>query len=128
MTEYYGVCDKKMKLKSKAKHLNSTTHKSVQDFIIKIYFVSYPNSNEFEKILKKHIFDYNTKYEVFQIRYLLKLLTNANSIEYIRTKPRSIREYYFQRNTLILPKIDDREQIIEMCITFFSLIRPMTYK
>ena len=58
MDYYCKVCDRSVKIKSKKKHLNSQTHKNIDDReVIRRYRIENPDFFQVENILKKYILE-----------------------------------------------------------------------
>ena len=64
MGDYYcNLCDKTIKLKHKTKHLITKSHMALSESIINKYCVKYPYLKDIEKILEKHVNNYNRSFE-----------------------------------------------------------------
>ena len=83
--------------------------------------------------MSKYVNIYKKTYEQYEVRCLLKLLTNKNDIKYIRISPNSNLHYsYYIPVKLISERInetcDNFSHISEMNITFISDLKDSTYE
>ena len=137
MSDYFhcDLCDKSIRIRSKKKHLNSQSHKSLTRSIICKYTVENPSFFHMNDILKKYVDDYNKKFEFYLISCKWKLhfsdtIINIKSdrLYNIYIPSRKLRPY-------LISKIEDFESdghkfshISQMNIVFISNLRNMTYQ
>ena len=68
MGEYYcNLCDRTFKLKYKEKHLYAKSHMGFSESIINEYCVENPKLIELEEIKKKHVKNYDRRFEFYHI-------------------------------------------------------------
>ena len=130
MTYYCKFCDKSIKNKAKYNHSKSITHKTLDESVLRRYIVPNPIFDQIDEIMKRYIIIYNKKHEKYSLSCVLKLLTTANRVRYIRNNTKLIWTSIFSKNS-ILSRIDqDRywfTHIYELRITFSSSSRDITY-
>ena len=120
-------------MKSKRKHLVYKFRKRLYHSIVTRYSIKNPDFFKIEDILKKHIDDYQKKFEYFAIICEWKLVFDNNNIFCEKTK-----EYYniypiLNLKLFLLEKINYYEHdykfslISEKKITFITNLRCMTW-
>ena len=136
MSDYFhcDLCDKSIRIRSKKKHLNSQSQKSLTRGIICKYNVENPSYLHMNDILKKYVDDYNKKFVLYIIICKWKL---HFSDTIINVKSDRLYNIYIPRRNLrpyLISKIEDFESdghkfshISEMNIAFISDLRNMTY-
>ena len=78
------------------------------------------------EITKKYVNIYNKNYFFYQIRCVLKVLTNTNCIQYLTIKPKPNVQYTTNPN-IILKNQPFFPQLLEKRIIFTSSIRDVTH-
>ena len=78
MTFYCKLCDKTINLKTKHKHLKSKKLNYLEDFIIMRYIVENPDITQPNEIMQKYIDIHSKKYNLYQVRCVLKVYDNQN--------------------------------------------------
>ena len=83
MSNYFhcDLYDKSIKIRSKKKHLNSQSHKSLTKSIICKYTVENPSFFHTKDILKNYLDDYNKKFEFYLIYCKWKLHSSDTIID-----------------------------------------------
>ena len=61
---YCELCDRSVNIKSKKKHKNSKSHRSLTNKIIQKFNIKNPNFLQIQNILQKLVDDYNKKFIV----------------------------------------------------------------
>ena len=117
--------------KSKYNHLKSTTHKTLDESIIREYIIPYPIFEEIDEIMKRYINIYNRKYERYLVGCVLKLITTKNRVRYNRITTRFNSQNFLNCSTIsILSRINKKRfcfsLVSEMRITFSSSLSDMT--
>ena len=139
MSNYFHceLCDISLKTRSKKRHLNSQSHKSLTRSIICFYLYNLYNRSFFhmKDILKKYVNDYNKKF-VFYIIICKWKLHFSDTI--INIKSDRLCNIYIPSRKLrpyLISKIEHFEgtghkfsHISEMNIEFISNLRNMTYQ
>ena len=64
---YCDLCDKSVNIKSKKKHINSQSHRSLTNKIIHKINIKNPKFLQIQNILHEHVDDYNKKFEFYLI-------------------------------------------------------------
>ena len=135
MGEYFGnLCDKTIKWKHKKKHLNSKSQMDLSESIINNYCVKNPELIEIEKILQKHVFKYNERFEFYGIIYEWKLHFVDTTIcvkskrMYSNGSRCGLKRYLVMKNECFRRQGLRFSHILEMKITFISWLHLMTYE
>ena len=80
MTSHCKLCDKSICTKSRHKLFKSKTHISSNESIMRRYFILNPSFDEVDEIVREKVNNQNKKYEEYDLRCLIKLLTTTNRI------------------------------------------------
>ena len=104
----------------------------VSKFLSRRYIILNPNIDKIDEVLRKYVDNCNRKYDIYEVRCLLSLLTSADRVKHNKINSRSDSHYSFYiPKKLTLSRINqDRyyfSQIIEMRIGIVSSITHMTY-
>ena len=107
MTYFCKLSDKSLMKKSKDKHSKSLTHHKLDMPIIRRYIILKPIISEVDEIMKRYINICKKKYQQYEVRYILNLLTTANRVRYFRVNTKLKLDYSlnFPENS-ILSRID----------------------
>ena len=84
-----------MKSVSKYKLLESKTHNSFTNTIIRRYIFQNLDFHKVDDIIKEYVITHNKKYEEYETHCLSKLLTTKSRVKYIRIKPQLSLHYSF---------------------------------
>ena len=122
---------KKIKHRSKFEHFSAENHILLESFVASRYIYFNPDFDKFDEIMRKYVNIYNKKYDEIGVYCLIKMITNTNNIEYIRTVPKhyvfyinsSLKNSFFNR---IKKERDNSSKMVEMRITFVSSYRFMS--
>ena len=80
---------------SKHKHFKSKTHSWCENSFTRRYSFLIPNFCKVDETMRKHVNSYNEKFEEYEFRCLLKLLTDTNRVRYFGFNPQSSLHYSF---------------------------------
>ena len=90
------------------------------------YIVENPDITQLNEIKKKYVSIYNKKDYLYQIRCVLKVLTNTNDIQHPTIKP-ILNVQYISDSNIILENEPCFALEFEMRVTFISSHKYMTY-
>ena len=83
------------------------------------YIVENPDITQLNEIMKKSVNNYKKNHYFFQIRCLLKVLTNTNDIQNFRIKP-ILNVQYISNPKIFIGNLHCFSQLLEMRITSAS--------
>ena len=122
MTYDCKLSDKTINLRTKYKPSKRKKHKYLEDFIIMRYIVEYPDNIQLNDMMQKYIDIHNKKYDLYQVRCVLKV----NDNQYPTCKPMLNLAYITYRN-INFKNQPYFSRVVETRITFFSSHWHMTY-
>ena len=131
---YCALCDKSINIKSKKKHINSQSHRSLTNKIIHKINIKNPNFLQIQNILQKHVDDYNKKFDFYSIYCKWKLHFSDTIIDVKSDRLHNICPFRWNLRVMLLSKIarlENEESIFshisDMEIVFITHWRNATY-
>ena len=137
MSNYFhcDLCDISVNIKSKNRHLNSQSHRSLTNKIIHKSNIKNPNFLQIENILQEHVDDYNKKFEFYLIYCKWKLHFSDTIIDIKSDRLHNTFPPRWNLRRLLLSKIERLESnecifshISDMEIVFITHWRNATYE
>ena len=137
MSNYFHceLCDKSVNIKSKKKHINSQSHRSLTNKIIHTINIKNPNFLQIQNILQNHVDDYNKKFTLYSIYCKWKLHFSDTIIDIKTRRLHNIFPPSWYLRTFLLSEIEKLENdeclfshISDMEIVFISSLRNMAYE
>ena len=102
MNDYYcNICNKKLKLKYKKKHLERKLHTNLSNFIVNKYRVKNPNLSHVKQILAKYFINHGKKFAIDILQCEWKFQFENDTVDV-----KSDRTYYVKAYDIIIEKLE----------------------